>query len=155
MTRKRLITKRGLEKIKNELKDRTALMREKIADRLDEAKAIGDLSENSAYTAALEEYHQNETKITELQKLIKTLEIAPDKKGDACIDIGDTIEIEDIENNEKIKCEIVGAGEGDPVKGRISSDSVVGSALIGRSVGDKVEIKLPLGVKQYKILAIS
>jgi transcription elongation factor GreA len=154
MDNKRVITRRGLRKLESELKERTTVTRKRIADKLDEAKAVGDLSENSAYAAAVEEYQHNESRIKELKEFIKTAEIAPDRSRDADIDIGDKVRLKDIENNKEVSYEIVGLGEGDPAQGQVSSDSVVGSALMGKKVGDKVEVSLPKGKVNYKIVKI-
>lgn len=151
---KKLITKRGLEKLKAELKKRKNVLRSKIADKLDEAKALGDLSENAAYTGALEEYQLNETKINELEEQILSLEVAPNKSGDLKIDIGDKIILEDRENGKTIEYSIVGEGEGDPSCGQISVNSPVGKALAGKVVGEIVKISLVGGDKEYKILEV-
>jgi transcription elongation factor GreA len=151
---KKIITKKGLAELKDELMYRTKTQRKKIADKLDEAKAIGDLSENAAYTSAVEEYHQNEIKIDDLKKLIKTVEIAPDKSGDAFVDIGDSVKVKEVESGKKLTYDIVGIGEGDPTKGQVSSDSIVGSALMDKKAGDIVEVRLPNKKKKFKVLSI-
>ncbi|MBN2016166.1 transcription elongation factor GreA [Candidatus Dojkabacteria bacterium] len=154
MSGKKLITKRGLKKLEDELKMRTDKMRDEIADRLDEAKAIGDLSENSAYHAALEEYQFNEARINELKDLISKIEVAPDESRDTDIDIGDTVKVKDLSTGRIITYDIVGLGEGDPLKGQVSSDSAVGGAIIGKKVGDKVKVSLPRGEQELEIIKI-
>ena len=148
----RLITKKGLDRLKAELDLRKNKLRREIADKLDEAKSIGDLSENSAYHAALEEYQMNEAKIAELRDLIPDLKVAPDKSGDSCVDIGDKVELEDIATGKEVLYTLVGEGEGDPLSNSVSSDSLVGKALIGGKKGDVINIRLPSGTKKYKIL---
>jgi len=155
MKNTRFITKKGLEKLKKELKKRVNKMRDEIANRLDEANQSGDRSENSAYTAALEEYQHNEVRIRGLKELIKSLKVAPNKRGDLKIDIGDSIKVKDLDLDTKLEYTIVGEGEGDPLSGRVSSDSVVGSAFIGKKKGEIVKIELTKGIKKYKILEIS
>ncbi len=154
MKDKKVITKLGLEKLKRELKDRIGKLRDEIANKLNEANQSGDRSENSAYTAALEEYQHNEVRIRELKGLVKSLKIAPDRSGDSIIDIGDKIKVRDLESDLETEYTIVGSGEGDPLKGQVSSDSIVGSALIGKKKGDIVEVGLPNGNKRYKVLRI-
>jgi transcription elongation factor GreA len=154
MSDKKLVTKKGLKKLEDELKMRVDVGRKKIANKLDEAKAIGDLSENAAYTAAVEEYHMNEVRIKELKDHINKSEIAPNKGGDAFIDIGDTIRVKNVSTGKTITYEIVGVGEGDPVKGQVSADSAVGSALIGKRVGGKVKVHLPRGDQELEILDV-
>jgi transcription elongation factor GreA len=152
---KRLITKNGLEKLKAELRYRIGKIRNGIADSLNEAKNIGDLSENSAYTAAIEEFHHNEARIKELKDLINSLEIAPEKKEDEDVDIGDKVTLKDLVSFETVTYSIVGLGEGDPLKNKVSTDSIVGSAIIRRKVKEKIKIKLPKGEKEYEIIKIN
>ncbi|MDD3647358.1 MAG: transcription elongation factor GreA [Candidatus Dojkabacteria bacterium] len=152
--RKRVITQKGLDKLKNELNHRKVVLRKEIADKLDEAKAIGDLSENSAYTAALEDYQLNESKIKELTEQISSFVVAPDRTGDSKIDIGDKVRVKDLKSGKEIIFSIVGIGEGDPTSGRISSDSAVGKALTGKTVGDKIKVDLPVGQNEYEILEL-
>ncbi len=151
---KKLITKKGLKKLKDELQKRMSVNRKDIADRLDEAKAMGDLSENSAYHAALEDYRKNELRIDELKELISSLRVAPNRRGDSKVDIGDKVRIKDIKSDKIIEYEIVGLGEGDPSLGQISSDSKLGSALTGKKVGERVKLDLPIGIKEYEILEV-
>jgi transcription elongation factor GreA len=151
---KKLVTKKGLKKLENELERRSKVVRKKIADKLDEAKAIGDLSENAAYTAAIEEYQQNEVRIDDLKKLIKKVVVAPDKSNNSVIDVGDVVLVKDLEKEEEVSYRIVGVGEGDPKAKQVSSDSVVGKAFLGKRVGEEVVIKLPAGEKRYKVLEI-
>lgn len=153
--KKKFITKKGLEKLKAELKERTSVISKDIADKLDEAKAIGDLSENAAYTAALEEYQFNQTRISDLKDQIAKLEVAPDRSGDLKIDIGDKIEVKDLSRGKVLTYTIVGEGEGDPLNGLVSINSAVGLALVGKKVGQKVKVRLPVGETEYKILSVS
>ena len=153
--KKRFITKAGLDKLNSELKERMTIIRKKIADKLDEAKALGDLSENSAYISALEDYQFNETRINELKDQIPKLKVAPDRRGDLFVDIGDKVEIKDLKNEKILSYHIVGEGEGDPSKNQISANSAVGIALVGKKVGQKVKIKLTAGEKEYEIVKVS
>jgi len=154
MRDKKVITKTGLEKLKKELKRRVNILRDEIATKLNEANQSGDRSENSAYTAALEDYQHNEVRIRELKELIKSLKIAPDKSGDLKIDIGDKIKVKDLDSSLEIEYTIVGSGEGDPLSGQVSSDSIVGSAFIGKRKGDIVEVELHNRKKKYQIVKI-
>lgn len=150
---KKLITKDGLKKLKEELKKRQTEIAAEIAERLDKAKAQGDLSENSAYISALEDFQLNQSKIKELKNLIANVEIAPDKQGDSVIDVGDEIEIQD-ENGDCFTYKIVGLNEGNPSKNLVSVDSILGKSLVGKREGETVSVQLPMKVKKYKILAI-
>ena len=155
MAQRKIITKQGLKKLQDELAHRVEEERKGIADKLDEAKAQGDLSENSAYTSALEEYHMNEARIKELRKILSELVIAPDRQGNSRIDVGDTVKLKDISDGKMITYKMVGEGEGDPLKGQISSKSKLGVNIIGKKLNDKVKIVLPSGNKEYKIVFIS
>lgn len=151
---KNIVTKEGLKKLKQELEERKTEVRKKIADKLDEAKAQGDLSENAAYTSALEEYQMNENKIRELKDQISSAKVAPNKSGDNSIDIGDKIKVKEIESGKEIEYHLVGDGEGDPQEGLISVNSVVGKAFVNKKEGDPVKVDLPAGEKEYKILKV-
>ncbi|MBU0976457.1 MAG: transcription elongation factor GreA [Patescibacteria group bacterium] len=152
--RKRVITQKGLDKLKKDLEHRITLLREEIADKLDEAKSVGDLSENSAYTAALEDYQLNESKIKELKEQISSYVVAPDKSGDSKIDIGDSVKVKDLKSGKELVFAIVGMGEGDPLSGQVSSDSAVGKELVGKMVGDKIKVDLPVGQSEYEIIEL-
>jgi transcription elongation factor GreA len=154
-SKKRYVTKVGLDKLKEELEHRKTVLRMKIADKLDEAKAQGDLSENIAYTSALEEYQMNENKIGELKKQLSKVKVAPDNSNDSRVDIGDSVVVKDLSNDKVINYKIVGEGEGDPLNNLISSDSKVGSAFVGKEKGDKVAIELLVGKKEYEIIDVS
>jgi len=149
------ITKEGLRKLREELDYRMTTLRKEIADKLDSAKSMGDLSENSAYHAALEEYQHNEVRIKDLKTQIPSLIIAENKGGDDTVDIGDTIEVEDLSSGRKIKYSIVGEGEGNPVMGQLSVNSAIGKALFGKKVGTTVKVELPTGTKEIIFVSVT
>lgn len=155
MTDTKIVTKAGLKKLEDELSRRLTSKRKEIADKLDVAKAVGDLSENSAYISALEEYQLNETKINELKDTIAKLKVAPDKSGDEKIDIGDKIKVRNCKTSKILEYNIVGEGEGDPSLLQVSFSSTVGKALIGKRVGERVNIKLPSGKVEYEIIDVT
>ena len=133
---------------------RLSKLRDEISNKLDAAKSLGDLSENSAYTVALEEYQFNETRIKKLQKLLAELEIAPEKHGDQAIDIGDKVEVRDLVTGKNLTYTIVGQGEGDPKLLQVSTDSLLGKALAGKKIGAKIKVKLPIGEKEFEIIKV-
>lgn len=155
MANKKVITKDGLEKLKDELKERTTTIRREIADKLDDAKSMGDLSENSAYHAALEEYQFNEARIKDLKGQLQTLEVAPDKKGDSSVDIGDSVSIQDVEEGTELTYTLVGEGEGNPADSQVSVNSVFGKALVGKKEGEEFSVTLPSGEKKYKVTKVT
>jgi len=148
------ITKEGLKKIKIELDKLKNTKRKEIAERIQEAKELGDLSENAEYTEAKNEQAFIEGRIIEIENLLKQVTIIKEsvKKSDY-VQVGSTIKIKD-DIDEK-KYSIVGSNEADPGTGRISNESPIGQAFLGKKVGDIIDIKVPQGTKKFKIIAIS
>jgi len=149
-----LLTKDGYAAKVAELDHLRTVRRPEIAERLKEAIAYGDLSENSEYDAAKNEQAELEYKIGELEGLIKNAKvIAEDKKADV-VRIGQKVKIRKVGAKETLEYTIVSSSEADPINGKISNVSPVGSALIDKRVKDKVDVKLPDGTAKYEILAI-
>lgn len=149
----RLITESGLEKLKQELEEKSTVTRQSIANAIKEAKEQGDLSENAEYSAAKQQQAENEARIAELEMMIKNAEVVKHNKKDSSAQIGSKVTVK-VSNKEMI-FEIVGINESDPSVNKISNESPIGSALIGRKVGDKVEVIIPSGSMTYDVLAIS
>ena len=150
---KNFITKQGLEKLKKELEHLKTAKRQEIAMALQKAKEMGDLSENAEYTDAKEAQSFNEGRISELEEMIKnSATIKKTINNGGIVQIGSTVEIE----NEQINKEytIVGSEEADPVNGRISNESPLGMAFLGKKLNDEVEIETPGGKMKYRILKI-
>lgn len=147
-------TPEGLEKLKNELRERKTVLRRAIADRIDRAKELGDLSENAEYAEAKDEQAFNEGRIMELGEILSNVEIIHKGSGKVSDDVGvgSTIIVES-EQGEK-EFTITGASEADPPQGLISNESPLGQAFLGRKKGEEVEIKVPAGIVKYKILKI-
>lgn len=142
------VTKEGLEKLKSELLELKTVKRKEIADRLEAAKALGDLSENADYQQAKEDSAWTEGRINELSDIISRAVIAEAPKG-GTVSIGSTVTVA---ANGKIKqFSIVGATEADPAAGKISAESPMGSALLGSKVGDEVAVKTPGGEIVYRV----
>ena len=150
------ISPEGLEKIKEELKERQTVMRQEIARRLDEAKSLGDLSENAEYSSAKEAQSFNEGRILELNNIIKESTILkPAKKGQKKIRMGAVIEVKMMNNSSsKQVFMIVGSQEADPNQGKISNESPLGHAFLDREIGDIIEVETPKGKVKYKIMGI-
>jgi len=150
------ISLEGLERFKKELKERQTISRREIAQRLDEAKSLGDLSENAEYSAAKEAQSFNEGKILELDKIIKeSVVLKPARKGQKSIKVGAVIEIKLMSNNSKKQVfMIVGSQEADPGNGKISNESPLGRAFLDKEIGDIIEIETPKGKVKYKIIGI-
>lgn len=150
---KTLITKEGLEKMQKELEDLRTTKRAEVAQRLKEAIAMGDLSENSEYDEAKNAQAFLEGRIVQLEQQIRTAQIIVKGKKNR-IDVGSTVTIEDMEEYVKETVTIVGSSESNPFEGRISNESPVGRALVGAKAGDIVEADAPNSVIKYKVISI-
>ena len=151
-----ILTAEGLRKLKEELAQRKGEIREEIVERLKEARAQGDLSENSEYDQAKEDQGKNEGRILELEQMIKTATIIDDSASKAAgiVSLGSTVLLKDVETGDEETYTIVGTTEADPFENRISNESPVGKALIGAHTGDVVEVEMPMGIMKYKVLEI-
>jgi transcription elongation factor GreA len=147
-----LLTKEGLEKLKHELDDLKKNKRPQVIQRIKTAKEFGDLSENAEYDDAKNEQSFIEGKIKELELLIKKAKVVTGKKNTAQITIGDKVIV--LCEKEKSTYEIVGSTESDPGSGKISSESPIAQALIGRKKGEKVQVPIPDGQMECEILEI-
>ncbi|MCX7955843.1 MAG: transcription elongation factor GreA [Patescibacteria group bacterium] len=146
------LTQQGFEKLKKELEELKNQKRPQAVERLAKARSMGDLSENSEYTAAKEELAFVEGRIQEIEEILKNAQVAENPSNDTIVELGETIVVE--KNQEKITFTIVGEYEADPINGKISVNSPIGKGLIGKKVGEIVEIETPSGKNIYKILEI-
>ena len=148
------VTPEGLEKLKEELKRRKTVLRREIADRIDRAKELGDLSENAEYAEAKDEQSFNEGRILELKDIINNaaLIVKDGKEDKDIVNVGSTIIVEN--GKEEKEYTIMGASESDPTKGFISNESPLGQAFLGRKKGEEVEVNVPAGIVKYRILKI-
>lgn len=153
---KYLLTKQGLKDVKAELHDRLTIQRKLIADKIELAAAEGDLSENAAYSAALEEQGMNEAKILELTDIVSNAIVSDDIKSgkNRVIDLGESFEAKNLKTGKTANYKLVGEGESDPLSNKISITSPVGSAVMHKKAGDEVEVKTPNGIIKYKILSL-
>jgi len=155
-----LLTAQGLAKLKAELEHLKNVKRREVAKRLKEAISYGDLSENSEYEEAKNEQAFCEGRIVELEKMIKNVEIIDEKtaarKAAAAgtVVIGSTVEVENLDKKEVHKFTIVGSTEADPFASKISNESPIGSQLLGKRKGDKLQVNAPGGLQNFKILAV-
>ena len=155
--KKNLLTREGLKKYEDELHDLKVVKRKEVSQKLKEARAQGDLSENAEYDAAKDEQRDIEARIYELEKLLKNVEVvdtdAVESDGKK-VNFGSTVRILDKELKEEIVITIKGASEADSLNGSISNESPLGKALLGSKKGDTVSIEAPVGTLKYKILEI-
>ena len=155
-TKETQITAEGLRKLEEELAQRKGPIREEIVERLKEARAQGDLSENSEYDQAKEDQGKNESRIVELEQMIKTAVIidtsASGKEG--IVSLGCTVVLKDVETGEEETYTIVGTTEADPFNNKISNESPVGTAILGKKVHDVVVANTPAGELSYQIMEV-
>ncbi|MCR4280366.1 MAG: transcription elongation factor GreA [Candidatus Komeilibacteria bacterium] len=145
-----LLSPEGVEKLKKELLERKELRRA-IADRIAEAKELGDLSENAEYHQARDDQGYNEGRLMEIEQMLKEAKIV-NKNDNSSISIGSTVKLK-LDDSE-VTYTIAGATEADPAAGLISCESPLGTAFIGKSVGDEVQVETPAGILSYKVLSI-
>lgn len=147
-----LLTKEGLEKLRKELADLKNNKLPKTVERLSVARGQGDLSENSEYTSARDELAFIEDRISELEKILKNAKTLASTKGSKTVSFGSKIILK--MNGKKVTFFIVSEFESDPLKKKISPQSPIGRALIGKKRGETVLVETPNGKFKYKILAI-
>ena len=153
--KKNIMTREGLRKYENELHDLKVIRRIEVAQKIKEAREQGDLSENAEYDAAKDEQRDIEARIVELEKILKNVEVVDDEDITADrVMVGSTVTILDMEFSEEETYKIVGSTEADSLRGKISNESPVGKALIGKSVGDVITVQTPAGEFGYKVLEI-
>lgn len=146
------LTKEGLVKLKAELELLVHVRRKEIASRIQEAKELGDLSENAEYQEAKNEQAFNEGRIEELESTLRNVNIIEDQAaGNGVIQVGSIVHAD---NGKKHTLRIVGSNEADPLKGKISNESPLGLSLIGKRAGDKVTITTPRGQVTYTIVKV-
>lgn len=145
-------SKEGLEKLKKELEERVSVLRPEIASRIKEAKELGDLSESAEYDAAKEAQATNEGRVEEIKSILEDAVIITNTNGSGVVNVGSSVKVES-KNGEQTFV-IVGAAESDPAAGFISNESPLGKAFLGHKKGDKIEVKTPKGVMEYKILEV-
>lgn len=156
MTEEVLLTKEGLEKIKEEYDRHISVTRAEVAERLKEARSFGDLSENAEYDAAKEEQADLEERINKLEAMMRNAKII-EEDADATdkVNVGNTVTLRREGEKDTVQYQIVGATETDPFKGRISNESAVGKAVIGAAIGEIVEVEVPDGKIHYEVVAIN
>ncbi|MGI6117126.1 MAG: transcription elongation factor GreA [Bilifractor sp.] len=156
MAGKNIVTRSGLKALEDELHELKVNKRKEVAEKLKEARAQGDLSENAEYDAAKDEQRDIEARIEELEEILKNIDEVVDEDDVASdkINIGCKVRVLDMEYNEEMDFSIVGSTEANSLSGKISNESPVGKALIGAKVGDVVTVETLAGETQYKVLSI-
>lgn len=150
-----LLTQEGYSKLEDELEYSKAVKRREVAERIKVAISFGDISENAEYDEAKNEQAQLEERIIKLENMIRKAKIIDESTIDLnIVTIGSIIKVNDMEFDEEVEYTIVGSAEADPYDGKISNESPVGKALLGRGVGEVVDVQVPDGVAKFKILEI-
>jgi transcription elongation factor GreA len=151
--RENYISPEGLKKVKEELEQLRTVERPDVVDRIAKARDLGDLSENAEYHEAREKQSFIEGRIQELEAIIKNAIIIEGGRKSDTVEIGSTVHAT-CDNGMKIKYQIVGHSEADPASGRISHESPLGKAFIGRSIGHEFQLNIPAGAIKCKIDSI-
>ena len=155
MAEKQLLTKKGYEERVALLEHLKVDRRKEVAQKLKEAREQGDLSENAEYDAAKDEQRDIETQIAELEEILKNAEVVQDNNTDKdAIKMESVVKLHDVEYDEDIEYVIVGSSEADSLNNKISNESPVGEGLMGKKVGDVVEIEVPGGTTKFEVLGI-
>ena len=150
-----LLTDEGLLKLEQELEMLKTQKRQEVAEKIKVARGFGDLSENSEYDAAKEEQAQVEARIVQLENMLKNAKVIDEDEIDLnVVSVGTRVKVYDEEFEEELEYSIVGSTEADPDMNKISDESPVGRALIGRKIGETVDVETPGGTIQFKILSI-
>ena len=153
--KKHILTYAGLKQYEDELQNLKEVRRKEVAQKIKEAREQGDLSENAEYDAAKDEQRDIELRIEELEKLLKNAEVVVEEEIDVNkINIGCKVKLLDVEYDEEMEFYIVGSTEANSLQNKISNEAPVGRALIGKSVGDVVDVETQAGIIQYKVLEI-
>ena len=147
------ISSEGLQKLKEELEYRKTTLRREIAEAIRIAKEQGDLSENFEYQDAKDRQGDNEVKIGQLEQKIGNSVVVDTKTGESAISLGSRFVVE-LENGERTTFEMCGSSEADPLGGKISNESPLGNAFLGKSQDETAEVDTPSGKKIYKIISI-
>jgi transcription elongation factor GreA len=148
----KFITPEGLKKLEEELEMRKREMRQKIAFTIKEAKEQGDLSENAEYTEAKRQQADNERRIMELETTIRTSQVASFDSSSNVVQMGSKVTLK--YNGDEQVFDLVGSNEADPLNWKISNESPIGKAIMGKKAGYKTKVQTPSGEKEYKIIEV-
>lgn len=147
------LTNEGVKELKDESTELTAL-RSEIAERIKSAREMGDLSENSEYQTARADQERNDARLSEIEYILTNASIIKPKSGSKKVVLGSSVTLRGKDDKTK-KFQVVGTVEADPAQGKISDESPIGRALIGKKEGDEVEIKTPAETNNYTVTTIS
>jgi transcription elongation factor GreA len=149
------LTPEGRTKLKQELDFLISVKRPEVAEAIHSAKEEGDISENSAYDAAKEQQAFIEGRIMQIEQMLKNAEIIESQVATGVVVLGSKVKVVEKGSKDEENYQIVGSAEADPTKGRISNESPVGRALMGKKTGDQVVVKTPAGERQLRLVQVS
>lgn len=151
-----VLTYEGLEKLEKELEYLKTVKRKEVAEKIKQALAFGDLSENSEYDEAKNEQAQMEVRIVQLENMLKNAKVIDEEDINTdIVSLGAKVKVLDMEFEEEVEYTIVGSTEADPSQYKISDESPVGRALLGQAIGNIVDVAVPAGIIKFKILSIN
>lgn len=156
MAKEVILTLEGLNKLEKELDYLKTVRRREVAERIKQALEFGDISENSEYEDAKNEQGFIEGRIIAIEKMLRNVKLIDDEEINTSeVSLGSKVTLLDLEINEELQYTIVGSTEADPFKSKISNESPVGKALLGKKVGEEVAVEVPAGVFNYRVIAIN
>ena len=151
-----VMTYEGVKKLENELEYLKTVKRKEITEKIKVALGYGDLSENSEYDEAKNDQAFTEGRIVTLENMLKNAVVVDEAEiPNDVVSVGSKVKVKDYDFDEEVEYSIVGSAEADPMNFKISNESPVGSALIGKKIGDIVEVQIPDGINKFEILGIS
>lgn len=155
MAEEMLLTREGYEKIVAEHEDLITVKRKEVAERIKEAISYGDISENAEFDSAKNEQADLEDRINKLENMLRKAKIIDENAmSKDYVGIGLKVKVKELGIDEVIEFSIVGSTEAEPFEGKISNESLVGSALLGKKVNEIIEVQVPDGITRYEILEI-
>lgn len=150
------ITREGFENLQAELEELKSVKLKENSESIKEALSYGDLSENAEYSAAKEEQGRIQSRIEQLEELIRTVKVVDESSYNVdTVQTGVRVTIKDLDMNEVFTYKIVGSAESDPLQGKLSNASLVGQHLMGLKPGEKVEFSVPDGIARYEVLEVT
>jgi len=149
-----ILTEAGLKSLEKELQKLKSIRRKEVAERIKQAREFGDISENSEYDEAKNEQAFIEGRILTLEKMLRNAKVIKKSIDNETVGLGSTVRIKDLDSGDIFEYTIVGSVEADPNENKISNESPVGGALLGKSKDDIVEVEVPVGVLKFKVLDI-
>jgi transcription elongation factor GreA len=150
-----ILSPEGYRKLDEELEFLRSVRRRDVAERIKQARAFGDITENSEYEDAKNEQAFIEGRILTLEKILRNATILKETQARSDITVGSSVRLLDMEYNDEVQYTIVSSAEADPSSSRISDASPVGRALMGKKVGDQISVRVPAGIAKYRVLDIA